>query len=66
MFVNPYAKEREQARRVARLRSVLLESVTEDDWKKIVKALNVKAQNGNASAAKLLIDLRRKAAESGE
>lgn len=47
---NPHAK------RVAKLRSALLDAVTEDDLQAIIAALVRKAKGGDIMAAKILLD----------
>lgn len=44
------------ARRVARLRSTLLESVTDDDLKAIVQAVVGKAKGGDMAAVRVVFD----------
>jgi hypothetical protein len=53
---NQAAKGNPFARRVARLRTVLLESVTEDDLRVIVKKILDKAKGGDLAAAKTVFD----------
>ena len=47
---NPFAQ------RVARLRSTLLESVTDDDLKAIVQAVVCKAKSGDMAAVRVILD----------
>ena len=53
---NQAAKGNPFARQVARLRSVLLESVTENDLRAIVQAVLDKARGGDLAAAKMVFD----------